>query len=292
MVILSVIWTWICNIAWPFGTRPEDSQENPNTQPLQTDREQHNPRPRPDGDRLTEPANIDYTKPSQSSHDPYLGLPVIATGMTGVILDLGNGHAEYMNEINRKTLEIEIQIYQRLGSYEGIICFHISPDGIELPRAQEDLENYLASHPEPEETFKITWILSLIGTFSYIHSHKVFVDDIALHNILAFDDQLKITDFDQSILLPLDTDITSVNENDLTVQIEILHLGWIMYSIASWQAHKYYFFSPENPNFRWPTSFPDVDHILCGRIIKKCWRGEYASMDHVQDEALEFLTCH
>lgn len=89
---------------------------------------------------------------------------------------------------------------------------------------------------------KVEWMLSLISTFSYIHSCKVFVDDIALRNVLIIDDQLKLADFGQSVLLPLDSDIASVNENDLNVRIEILHLGWILYSIASWQVHKCYFF--------------------------------------------------
>lgn len=30
----------------------------------------------------------------------------------------------------------------------------------------------------------------------------------------------------------LNIDCTSVDENDLNVQIEILHLGWVLYSIA------------------------------------------------------------
>lgn len=52
------------------------------------------------------------------------------------------------------------------------------------------------------------------------------VDDITLPNILILgNEQLKLAGFGQSILSPPDIDITSANENDLTVQIEILHLG-------------------------------------------------------------------
>lgn len=239
------------------------------------------------------------------THDPYLGLPVIGAGMTGVIYEIGEGRvvkkakqsqlrdagdAEYMNEINQKILENEIQVFERLGSCEGIIpYFRISQYGIELARAQEDLETYLENCPEREDTLKVTWILSLIKTFSYIHSCKVFVDDIALRNILIIDEQLKLADFGQSVLLPLDSDITSATANDLNVQIEILHLGWVLYSIASWRVHKYYFFGDENPDLCWPASLPNVDDVLFGKIIKKCWLGEYASMDHVKFEALQLL---
>lgn len=224
--------------------------------------------------------------------------------MTGIVYVIGEGRvvkkakqsrlpnagdAAYMNEINQKTLENEIQVFKRLGNWEGIIPhFTISQYGIELARAQADLETYIENSPEREDTLKVEWILSLIKAFSYIHSCKVFVDDIALRNVLIIDEQLKVADFGQSILLPLDSDIASANANDLNVRIEILHLGWILYSIASWRVHKYYFFD-ENPDLCWPTSLPNVDDVFFGKIIKKCWLGEYASMDHVKTEALQLL---
>lgn len=239
-----------------------------------------------------------------STHDPYLDLPVIGIGMTGIVHEIGEdrvvkkakksqlrdaGDAEYMNKMNQEILENEIQVFKRLDNGEGIIpCFRLSQYGIELVRASEDLESYLENHPERENTLKVKWIISLVNTFSYIHSCKVFVDDIAPRNILILDDQPKVADFGQSVLLPLDADIASANTNDLNVRIEILHLGWILYSIASWHVNKYYFFD-ENPDLCWPVSFPNVDGVVCGEIIKKCWHGEYVSMDNVKLEALQLL---
>ncbi|OJJ54154.1 hypothetical protein ASPSYDRAFT_35670 [Aspergillus sydowii CBS 593.65] len=59
-----------------------------------------------------------------------------------------------------------------------------------------------------------------------------YPDDITLRNILILGNeqgqQLELADFRQSILSPPDIDIKSANENDLTVQIETLHLGWVM----------------------------------------------------------------
>jgi serine/threonine protein kinase len=226
-------------------------------------------------------------------------------GMTGIIYELGKdrvvkkarqsqlsdaGNAEYMNTINQQTLENESQVFKRLGKCEGIIpYFQISQYGIELARAQDDLESYMKTHPEPEIALKVKWILSLIKTFSHIHNCRIFVDDIALRNILIIDNQLKVADFGQSILLPPDADITSATEGDLNARIEILHLGWILYSIISWQVHKYYFFD-ENPELRWPDSFPVLDNILCGKLIENCWLGGYISMDQLQHEALQFLS--
>ncbi|KAL2819667.1 hypothetical protein BDW59DRAFT_174778 [Aspergillus cavernicola] len=216
------------------------------------------------------------------SHDPYIDLPVIGIGMTGVILLIGEG----------RVVKKAKQYFKRLGNYQGIIsCFQTSQYGIQLALAEGDLASYLETYPERED-LKIKWILSLIETFLYVHSCRVFVDDIALRNILIIDKQLELADFGQSILLPPNTEISSANENDLTVQIEVLHLAWILYSIASWHIHKYYFFSPDNPNFCWPSSFPNVDAVLYGKIFKKCWNREYASMDHVKDDAYQLLAGH
>lgn len=62
----------------------------------------------------------------------------------------------------------------------------------------------------------------------------MFLDEIALRNVLVFEDQLKLVYFGQSILLPITADIDTICENDLTAKIEILHLGWIIYSVALW----------------------------------------------------------
>lgn len=228
---------------------------------------------------------------------------MIGIGMTGIVLDMGDGRvvktpkqyppesyknagdAEYMNEIRRQTLQNEIEVFERLGHHKGIIhCFKRSQHGIELDSAESDLESYLETHPEPENSLKMSWMLRLVDAFSYIHSRKVFVDDIALRNILVLDGELKLADFGQSILLPLDIDINSASENDLTAKIDILHLGWILYSIASWCVHKYYFFDSSDLSWPGPDSFPDVDGVLCGDVIRKCWRGEYTSMEDVQND--------
>ncbi|PWY95898.1 hypothetical protein BO94DRAFT_600738, partial [Aspergillus sclerotioniger CBS 115572] len=249
----------------------------------------HKPEPAPMSTQSENP------QPSPT-HDPYLNHPVIGTGMTGIILQLGPDRVvkkpkkyqpgrlelredmEYMNEINQQILENEIQIFKRLGNHKGLIpCFQTSQYGIELALAQGDLESYIETYPEPEDSLKVTWILSHIDTFVYVHSCKVFVDDIALRNTLILGKEVKLADFGQSVLLSLDVDVTSVKENGLDVRIEILHLGWILYSVSSWQVHNYYFFGPENHDLCWPErgSFPDVDGVLCGEIIGKCWRGEY-----------------
>lgn len=70
--------------------------------------------------------------------------------------DLQNcGDVEYMNDINQQTLDNEAQVFQRLGNHEGIINhFRTSQYGIELALAQENLESYLETYPERDDSVK------------------------------------------------------------------------------------------------------------------------------------------
>ncbi|OAG35637.1 hypothetical protein AYO21_10177 [Fonsecaea monophora] len=143
-----------------------------------------------------------------SSLDYHVGTPV-------------SDDTEYINEVNRKTLENEVAIYRRLGHSAGAL--------------------------------EAGWIPFVIDTLSYIHSRRVLVGDIALRNILVSDGQLKLANFGQSILITMSTDMDTVCGNDLTAGIDILHLGWVFfYSIAVWRVHPYYFFDREH-DMRWPT---------------------------------------
>ncbi|TKA39639.1 hypothetical protein B0A49_13815 [Cryomyces minteri] len=146
-----------------------------------------------------------------------LGRAVVGLGLTGLILYLDedrvvkvaktytlddfprhdSGYVEYINDANRESLRREKRIYERLGDHEGIItCFKASDYGIELAFAKQgDLERHIKSDAEPQSSVKIRWILSLTDALSYIHSRRVFVDKIALRNILVIDGELKLSDF-------------------------------------------------------------------------------------------------
>ena len=240
---------------------------------------------------------------------------MIGIGMTGLILQLDERRVvkvaktysldvyvgtpsfddmEYINDINRKTLENETNIYQRLGHYEGIIpCLQTSNYGIELAFAEQgNLEDYIKAKPEPPECLKIEWILSIIDTLSYVHSQRVLVDDIALRNVLVADGQLKLADFGQSILLPISTDMDTVCDNDLTTRIEILNLGWVIYSIAVWHVHRYYLFDKEH-DMQWPKpqELPPTEGLFCRTLLERCWNGQYINMKTLKEEAYETLVC-
>ena len=148
---------------------------------------------------------------------------------------------EYVNEINREMLESEKAVSTRVGRCDGIAeCIDISKDGILLALFERgDLESYVESEVEVDRSRKARWILSIIKTILHFHNAKVLVDDMALRNILIADDlSLKMIDFGQCPLFPMDADINAVSDNGLTAQADIFHLGCVIYSIVTWKRYE------------------------------------------------------
>ncbi|KAF9887413.1 hypothetical protein FE257_010268 [Aspergillus nanangensis] len=196
----------------------------------------------------------------------------------------------YINSVNLEDIQNEGNIYKRLGVHSGILrCFSVCDNSIELAFAnQGSLLHYMRETPIPGSQIRLDWILSLSDTFSYAHSQRVVVQDIDLQNIVVHDGTLKLIDFGQSFLLPLDTDMDSFCVNETTLKMEILHLGCIFYSIATWTRFKYYYF--DYGRFPLDGELPSTKGVLGNEIIDKCWNGEYASMDALAKDVLSYLT--
>ncbi|OJD24851.1 serine/threonine protein kinase [Blastomyces percursus] len=221
-------------------------------------------------------------------------LPLIGLGMSSLVFKLGDDRVlkrpktypedgdldtAYTNQTNIDALTNEADIYRRLGQHEGILqCFQITEHSIELAFAnQGDLMKYMENNAQPTEKVRAEWIRCLADAFAYVHSRRVVVDDIHTANILIHNNRPKLSDFNQSFLLPLDTDMEHFSANDTNPEIEILHLGCVFYSIAVWSKFKYDYFDHQ----RWPNEdeLPNTDGILGGMIIRKCWTRGYGSME-------------
>ena len=144
-----------------------------------------------------------------------------------------------------------------------------------------DLETYIESEPEVDRSRKAGWILTLMETILHFYRSKVLVDDMALRNILVADDlSLKMIDFGQRPLMPLDANINIANDNGLTAEADIFHLGCLIYSIVIWERYECNLFECQwvRPLLR---DLPNVDHLFCGEFIRICWSVEYSSMEQL-----------
>ncbi|KAL9098785.1 MAG: hypothetical protein Q9163_005616 [Psora crenata] len=195
---------------------------------------------------------------------------------------------EYINEGNRDALKREAEAYRRLGNHESIAqCLRISEEGILLkyyPRG--DLKHYMKDHPDISRADKACWILSLVEGYAHLHRSNVLMYDAAPRNLLISDDfTLKMIDFGQCSCLDMDIDInTTADDDGMTARCNIFDLGSLIYSIAVWEE-----FDCDLMTKKWVlpslSDLPTTEGLFCGNLIRKCWSGQFDSMEEVLREA-------
>ena len=172
---------------------------------------------------------------------------------------------EYVNEVNREMLESEKIVYLRVGRCDGTAeCINISKDGILFALYERGRTRSRLIGLRKRDVYS----LYLLNTSLYFHNAKVLVDDMALRNTLIADDlSLKMIDFGQYLLFPMDTDINTVSDNGLTAQADIFYLSCVIYSIVTWKRYECDLFMRgwTRPLL---SDLPEVGQLFCGNIIK------------------------
>lgn len=187
----------------------------------------------------------------------------------------------------RDLIDIEKNIYERLGEHKGIIKYLGVEDdntgAIRLSYARHgDLKTYIQDQDPPTEELRSRWIRLLVETFHYIYLCKVLHQDIKLNNILVDEGCLKVIDFANAGVFALDADMEAICADDPLSRVDLLCLGCVMYSIATWQIFFYdYFLEDKWPT---PTDLPSSSGILYGEIIQKCWGDKYDTIAMLQED--------
>ncbi|KAK7531658.1 kinase-like domain-containing protein [Phyllosticta citribraziliensis] len=200
---------------------------------------------------------------------------------------------EYWNEMCRDELQREKAAVERLASHPHIIqCFGISDpvDGIKLEYAFANQgsagEMIRQKKPPPPLDLRKEWFWSLADALNHVHSRRVFHGDVHLLNVLMHNDAVMLCDFGQSDLLPLDTDMASwKSEGDETVQVEMLLLGYVFYSIMVWKETRYDWW--DTKTFPEAGDRPILNGVPYAAVIHKCWTGGCRSMDDLRSEVFK-----
>ncbi|KAM5454350.1 hypothetical protein MaudCBS49596_002368 [Microsporum audouinii] len=193
---------------------------------------------------------------------------------------------EAYNEMQLEMIGIERQIYERLGQHDSIIQYHGPLDdsgAIKLAYAKQgDLEDYIPRNKMPSKAVRIAWIRSLMSGFHHIYSSKVLHYDIKPNNILIHEGSVKITDFGNGLIFPLDTDMEKVYTEDPHAKVDLSGIGCVIYSISAWRVFHYEYF--EEDRFPRPDEVPDIEALVYREIIDKCWRNEYHSIRSLYED--------
>jgi serine/threonine protein kinase len=186
-----------------------------------------------------------------------------------------------------KYIKEEKAIYRRLGECPGILqCYDLdSPDhSIQMKLMKNgDLRHYLVK-TRPDQQTQLSWLMDLARTLVHVHHRRVIVCDIRTDNILLDEDfSVKMSDFGESVMMPLDWNLGGVIDLGYSVQIDIGAFGAVMFEIVTGVHcsfdHLQDWKEAGDP-YKWPSrdGLPATNHVWLGHIIDRCWtEGSFTS---------------
>lgn len=229
--------------------------------------------------------------------DPIPQEQVIGYGSSAVVL-LEDGVAvrtllrciwssDYDVDVNIQSLRREQDVYRRLHSPEddrskGIVrCLGFSTEATRLAYMPNgDLRTYLAKC-RPSRQLQLAWCYEMARILCYVHDRRVLVADISSQNfLLDCHLSIKMCDFSEASLLPLETDMETADDKGFTTQIDIGLLGAVMYEVMTGSRCKVDLFKDNLPTdgraYRPDRkTLPSTQDIWLGAIIEGCWTGEF-----------------
>lgn len=147
-----------------------------------------------------------------------------------------------------------------------------------------DLADYIQR--KPEKSLQLAWIRQMASTIRYVHSKHVIVADIATRNFLVADDlSIKLCDFTESTIMPLDVNMDEADDSGYSVQTDIGQFGAVIYEVVTGKSYSFDLFQGQDddamfPRFPSERDLPTTENTWLGPIIRKCWRrGSYQNMD-------------
>ena len=136
-------------------------------------------------------------------------------------------HYNMCAEISRESLDREKEVCRRLGQNDGIVSYlDLSSIGIQMAlMTSGNLYDYLAQH-RPIKPIQLTWFREMAHTLIHIHDLCVIVADIATRNfLLAADLSVKFSDFTESSILPLGTNMQNADDAGYSIYTDIGNLA-------------------------------------------------------------------
>ncbi len=192
-------------------------------------------------------------------------------------------HYNMCADNSRESLRCEKDVYRRLGRNDGIVsCLDLSGVGIQMAlMTSGNLYDYVMQY-RPIKATQLTWFQKMAHTLIYIHDRCVIVADIATRNfLLAADLSVKISDFNESFILPLGTNMQNADEAGCSIYTDIGQLGAVMYEVITGKTCDFNLFKnqPAGPaTAAWPQreDLPSTQNIWLGSTVETCWtRGAF-----------------
>ncbi|RMZ79917.1 hypothetical protein DV738_g3041, partial [Chaetothyriales sp. CBS 135597] len=186
----------------------------------------------------------------------------------------------------------EKAIYRRLGDHPGIIrCYNLASDdpSIQMPLMKGDLRHHLAGI-RPGRATQLSWLLQLAHTLAYVHSRRVLICDIRLDNVVLDDNKsVKLIDFSESSLMPLDWDLNGCDDAGFSTFTDIGQFGALIFELTTGQRCSfdiYQDWKDVGDPTTWPRreTLPSTTGLWLGSIMEKCWTKGFLSAQDLEEE--------
>ena len=131
-----------------------------------------------------------------------------------------------------------------------------------------NLQDYLDKHKTPpDQSRQLAWFRDMARALVHVHDRRVLAADIATRNfLLSADLNVKLSDFNQSTILPLNTDMETVDDSGYSIYTDIGQLGTEFYTVATGQACEFDLFKDlpfEPTDAIWPQrkDLPSTENV-------------------------------
>ncbi|OJD12947.1 serine/threonine protein kinase [Emergomyces pasteurianus Ep9510] len=193
------------------------------------------------------------------------------------------------------TIQHEQDVYRRLDRCDGVVpCIGFSKTATQLAFMKNgDLRTYLTRNQAPK-ALQLSWFREMAHALARIHDRSVIVADIASRNFLLDTDlSIKFCDFSESSIMPLDSDMDTIDDKGYSVQTDIGELGAVFYEVVTGERCGFDLYENQQGDLavRWPRreSLPRTQNVWLGPIIEQCWtKGAFRNAHHLA-EALDSI---
>lgn len=206
---------------------------------------------------------------------------------------------------SKAQLDIERQIYERLGEHPYITRFiAANSNEIILERLQYPLRKRLLElqkkNQRPVTQLVIRWAWQIAEAFHHIHSRGVLQVDIGTYNVLLdWNEDVNLCDFAGSSLdgsAPMVAPSAHSTHPKISItqpstRSELFAVGSMLYEIET----TYVPYNDKNDGeleelFE-ADQYPDVGHLTLGKVICKCWKGQYIDAGEVAMDIAQVQEC-
>ena len=223
-----------------------------------------------------------------------------------VVLDGRAAYGMENEERRKRSLDLEYQVYERLGSHRNILrCLgwvqvqeHARSLHLEYA-SKGSLRSFIETNAACPVgmPLRLTWAADLAAGLVHIHSKSVYHCDFSCRNVfLTGDDVVKIGDFGGSGLDGNESEGVEECRYDLPLREreeweersyekrDLFALGSAVYEIIAWNK-PFPELADHEVEIRFASDeFPDVRNIACGNIIQKCWEEKYERAEQAMVE--------